>query len=125
MKKRIKKWEKLTNELVGSWIYKYFELSDDKEIYFDWVTVGGVFNFADYWFDLNTVLECYELDITKKQLFEWYDSSLLQEIDLPLREFILSPAKREEARKKHLAELEERVKTAKEELEKALEEYEG
>lgn len=123
MKKKIEKWGDLTNQIVAGWIYKYFELSDDEEIYFDWVTVGGVFNFAAYWFDLNTVLECYELDITKKQLFEWYDKSLLQEIDLPLREFILSPAKREEARVKHLAELEERVKTAKKELEKAIYEY--
>lgn len=99
MKKKIEKWKHLTDEIVAVWIYKYFELNDKEEIYFDWVTVGGVFNFADYWFDLNTVFDCYELGVSKEQLFLWYDTSLEQLTDLSLSEFILSSAKREEARK--------------------------
>lgn len=123
MKNKIKVWESLTNEIVAGWIYKYFEIEDSEEIYFDWVTVGGVFNFADYWFDFSTVLECYELGVTRGQLFEWYDKTLLQEIDLPLSDFILSPQKRLKKEQEYLQELKERVIFAQNEFNKALEEY--
>lgn len=122
VKRDIEKWKTLTDKLTSYWIKDYFGLEEDE--YVDWVDIGGVFNFADYWFSFSNVLDCYELGVTRKQLFEWYDKSLTQEIDLPLREFIISPKKLKQQREKHLEELKQRIEVAKEEFEKALEEYE-
>lgn len=123
MKDNITRWTDLTNEITESWIKDYFELDEDEYIDADWVEIGGVFNFADYWFSFSSVLDCYELGVTKKKLFEWYDKSLTQEIDLPLREFIISPKKLKEQKKKYLEDLKQKVELAKEELEKAIKDY--
>lgn len=108
------------DKLVVKWLEDYFEAE-----YFDytWINFGDIFQFADYYVNVSTILECYEHNISKEQFFLWYDSSLEQQTTVSISDFILSPAKREEARKKYLEELKERVKTAKEELNKALEEY--
>lgn len=123
MENKIKTWENLTNEIVANWIYKYFEIDDDEDIYFDWVQIGEVFQFADYWFSFSTILECYKLNVAKEQLFSWYDSSLQQGATIPLSDFILSPKKRLKKEQKYLQELRERVLLAQNEFDKALEEF--
>lgn len=128
MKEKLIHWENLTNEITEQWIREYFEIEEDEHehIYFDWVSVGGVFNFADYWFDFNTILDCYEHKITKEQLFNWYDFCLSNHsVNISLVKYILSPQERKEQEEKHLEELKERVKIAKEEFDKALENYEN
>ena len=74
----IAKWINLTNDITEQWIRDYFEIQEDETIYFDWVAndVGSIFEFADYFFDFNTVLKCYELEISKEQLINWYDFCL-------------------------------------------------
>ena len=119
MKNKIQDWENLTNEIVAGFIYKYFEIEDDEEIYFDWVQIGEVFQFNDYWFSFSTILECYELNVSKEQLFEWYDKTLLQEIDLSLSHFILSPEKRLKEEQKYLERLKNNVTFAEQEFQKA------
>jgi hypothetical protein len=118
--KKINEWIKLTDEIVDLFLRKYF---DDNDPYYTWVTMGGVFNYGDYWFDFPTVLDCYRLEATKEQLINWYDSSLEQRHDLSLEDFILSPQKRKEQEEKYLQELKERVIFAEETFKKALEEY--
>lgn len=123
----IAKWQNLTNEITENWIRDYFEIEEDEQIYFDWVAndTGTIFNFADYWFDFNTVLKCYELGITKEQLFGWYDFCMENNsVNISLAKFILSPEERKEAEKKYLMELKDRVDSAEETFKKALEEYE-
>ena len=122
MENKIKDWEDITNEIVAGWIYKYFEIEEDEEIYFDWVTIGEVFQFSDYWFSFSTVLECYELNVSKEQLFSWYGSTLLQEIDLSLCDFILSPQKRLKKEQESLQKSKERTIFAEETFIKALNE---
>ena len=122
MENKIKVWEDLTNEIVAGWIYKYFEIEEDEEIYFDWVTIGEVFQFADYWFSFSTVLECYELNVSKEQLFSWYDKTLLQESNLSLCDFILSPEKRLKKEEENLQKSKERTIFAEETFIKALNE---
>ena len=122
MENKIKVWEDLTNEIVAGWIYKYFEIEEDEEIYFDWVTIGEVFQFADYWFSFSTVLECYELNVSKEQLFSWYDKTLLQESNLSLSDFILSPEKRLKKEQEYLQKSKERTIFAEETFIKALNE---
>ena len=123
MEDKIKDWEDITNEIVAGWIYKYFEIEEDEEIYFDWVTIGEVFQFADYWFSFSTVLECYRLNVSKEQLFSWYDKTLLQESNLSLTQFILSPEEKLKKEKENLHILKERVNLAEQEFKKALEEF--
>lgn len=128
MKDKIKKFKSLTNEITENWIRDYFEVEEDEEIYFDWVAndVGGVFDFADYWFDFNTVLKCYELNISKENLFLWYDFCLSNHsINISLAKFILSPEEKKEQEEKHLEELKDRVRSAEETLKQALEKYEN
>jgi len=123
----IRLWQKSTNEITENWIRDYFEIEEDEEIYFNWVAddVGTIFEFADYWFDFNTVLKCYELDISKEQLFEWYDFCLEnQKVNISLAKFILSPKERKEQQKIALEQSKERLKFAEEEFKKALEKYE-
>lgn len=127
VKRDIEKWKSITDKITSNWIKEYFELEEDEYIDGDWVAndIGGIFNFADYYFDFNTVLKCYEMGITKKQLFAWYDFCLQNHsVNISLAKFILSPEERKEAEEKHLEELKERVKFAQEEFEKALREWE-
>lgn len=123
MKKEITTWENLTNKIVAGWIRKYFEIDDKEKIYFDWVEIGGVFSFADYWIDFSTVLECYRLNVRKEQFFSWYDETLEQQSDLSLSDFILSPKKRLKKEKEYLEKLKNNVTFAQEEFNKALKEY--
>ena len=123
MKDKILKWQRLTNEITENWIRDYFEIEEYEEIYFDWVAndTGTIFNFADYWFDFNTVLKFYELDITREQLFAWYNFRLdNHSVNISLARFILSPEERKQAEEKHLAELKERVKSAEKTLKEAI-----
>lgn len=120
MKEKIKQWRELTDEVVDQFLRDYF---DDNAPYWDWVSVGGVFNYGDYWFDFNIILDCYRLEVTEMQFMDWYDSSIEQQHDLSLEDFILSPQKRKQQEEKYLKELRQRVVEAEEILNKAMEEW--
>lgn len=78
------------------------------------------------YFNFDTVLKCYELGISKENLFLWYDWCLdNQSVNISLAKFILSPQERKEAEEKHLEELKDRVRSAEETLKQALEKYEN
>lgn len=124
----IRLWQKSTNEITENWIRDYFEVEEDEDIQIDWVAndFGGVFEFADMYFNFDTVLKCYELGISKENLFLWYDWCLdNQSVNISLAKFILSPQERKEAEEKHLEELKDRVRSAEETLKQALEKYEN
>lgn len=78
MDKDIDNWKILTDRITSNWIKDYFRLTLDDDFSVDWVAndIGGIFSFADYWFDFNTVLKCYELSISRENLFLWYDWNL-------------------------------------------------
>ena len=127
MDKDIDNWKILTDRITSNWIKDYFQLTLDDDFSVDWVAndIGGIFSFADYWFDFNTVLKCYELSISRENLFLWYDWNLTnKKVNISLAKFILSPQERKEAEEKHLAELKERVDLAEKEFKKAIEDYE-
>lgn len=122
----IAKWGNLTNEITEKWIRDYFETEEDEEVGFDWVAdeVGTVFQFADYFFNFNDALTCYKLDITREQLFTWYNFCLKsQKVNISLAKYILSPEERKQQEEKYLTELKERVISAEAIFYKALEEY--
>ena len=123
IKNEILEWENLTNKLTSRFLYDYF---DDVNPDYWWVAndVGGVLNYGDYWFNFNTVLTCYKLNITFEQLINWYDFCLEnQSVNISLAKYILSPQERREAEEKHLTELKERVEMAEKEFQKAIDEY--
>ena len=120
MKEKIKQWVVLTDGIVDQFLRDYF---DDNSPYWDWVSVGGVFNYGDYWLDFQIVLDCYRLGVTDIQLLNWYDSSIEQQHYLSLEDYIKSPQKRKEQEEKHLKELRQRVVDAEETLNKAMEEW--
>ena len=121
MKEKIKRWVVLTDGIVDQFLRDYF---DDNAPYWDWVQRGGVFQYNDLWLDFQTVLDCYRLGVTDMQLLNWYDSSLEQQHDLSLEDYIKSPQKRKHQEEKQLAELKQRVIEAEETLNKSMEEYE-
>lgn len=123
MENKIKAWEDLTNEITEDFIRYYFDISLNEEVYFDWVQIGEIFQFSDYWFSFADILECYRLNISKEQLFSWYDKTLLQEIDLPLCDFILSPQKRLKEEQEYLEKLKNNITFAEQEFNKALGEF--
>jgi len=120
MKDKIKQWGELTDEIVDQFLFDYM---DDNAPYWDWVSVGGVFQYNDLWLDFQIVLDCYRLEVTYEQLMSWYDSSIEQQHDLSLENYIKSPQKRKQQEEKYLAELKQRVVEAEETLKKAMEEY--
>ena len=120
MKEKIKRWVVLTDGIVDQFLRDYF---DDNTPYWDWVQRGGVFQYNDLWLDFQTVLDCYRLGVTDMQLLNWYDSSLEQQHDLSLEDYIKSPQKRKQQEEKYLAELKQKVEEAEERLNKAMEEY--
>lgn len=126
IKQCIAKWSNLTNEITENWIRDYFEIGENEEVELYWVanSVGTVFEFADYYFDFEVVLKCYELNISKETLFNWYFWCLQNEsVNISLAKFILSPEERKKQEEKHLAELKERVESAEEIFKQALENY--
>jgi hypothetical protein len=128
MKKKIREWEKITNQITEDWLTEVFELEDNEETDYWWVSdsVGTVFNFGDYWISFDSVLEYYKHNITPEQFKNWYNWSLEnQKVNISLARFILSPQEKEEQEKKQIEELRERVELAKKELEKAIEKYES
>lgn len=127
MKEKIEEWKSLTKLITENWIRKYFEIDKNEEITIDWMgnDVGGVFEFGDYYFDFNNVLDCQKHKITKKELFKWYDFWLSNsKIKLSLVRYILSPKERKEQEQKELQRCKENVEFAKKEFEKALNNYE-
>ncbi len=123
---KITTWKNLTSDITENWIREYFDWSEDEEVYFEWVNddVGGVFNFSDYWFSFDNVLDCYKHNISKEDLMRWYDWNLTnKKVNISLAKYILSPQERKEAEEKHLKELKERVEIAEKEFQKAIDEY--
>ena len=125
---KIIEWEDLTNKIVEDWICEVFILDDEEILYLtiDWVSdsVGGVFNFGDYFIGFDTVLDYYKHDLTPEKFFEWYDWCLSnQKVNISLARFILSPQEKKEQLKKQLEQSEQRLKEAEETFNKALEEF--
>ena len=123
IRKDINSWKRLTDKITTTWVKEYFELTSADDSSVDWVAddVGTIFEFADYFFDFNTVLKCYELDISKENLFLWYDFCLSNHsVNISLAKFILSPEDKKKAEEKHLEELKGRVEQAEKEFKKAL-----
>ena len=123
VREKIISWEKMTNNIVETFLYDYF---DDLDPDYWWVSddVGGVLNYGDYFFSFDTMITCYKLDITFEQFINWYDFCLSnQSVNISLAKYILSPQERREAEEKYLAELKERVEMAEKEFKKALDEY--
>ena len=126
MKNKLNKWEKLTDEIVEDWLVEVFELKEDEEADFWWVadSVGGVFNFGDYYVGFDTVLEYYKHNITPEQFKSWYDWCLEnQKVNISLAKYILSPQEKKEQLKKQLEASKQRLKEAEETFNKALEEF--
>lgn len=119
----IRLWQKSTNEITEQWIREYFDWSEDEEVYFEWVSdePGGVFNFSDYWFSFDNVLDCYKHKITREQLFTWYDYCLENQfVNISLAQFILSPEEKLKKEEENLQKSKERVNLAEQEFKKAL-----
>lgn len=124
--KQINKWKILTEDIVDIFIREYFEISDDEDVEISWVNedIGGIFEFADYFFSFADVLACYKHNITREQLFSWYEHCLTEPyINISLSKFILSPEKRLKEEQKSLEISKNNVIFTQEELEKQISNY--
>ena len=129
MENKVIEWEKRTNEIVEDWICEVFEIPEEERRYIivNWAadSVGGVFNFGDYFVSFDAVLEYYKHNLKPKDFFNWYDFCLTnQKVNISLACFILSPQEKKEQLKKQLEQSKERLQKAKEEFEKSLKEFE-
>lgn len=114
-------WKDTTNGIVKHFLYHYF---DDNNPLFDWVAneVGGVFCYGDYFFGFDDVITCFELAVTEKQLFDWYDFRV-RGGQINLKTFVTAPEIREQQEKKYIEELKQRVEQSRKELEEAIENF--
>lgn len=128
IQQEIRLWEKSTNEIAEQWIIDYFELSEEEVasgIDYYWIgdEFAKVFEFADYYIDFSNVLDCYKLNVSKEQFFDWYNKTVESNLELSLSDFMISPKKLKEKEEKHLKELKNRLEYAENELFKALNQY--
>lgn len=128
MENKVIEWEGLTNKIVEDWICEVFILDDEEILYLnvDWVadSVGGVFNFGDYFVGFDAVLDYYKHNLKPEDFFNWYDFCLEnQKVNISLARFILSPQEKKEQLKKQLEQSKERLKEAEETFNKALKEF--
>lgn len=124
--KAIQDWNNLTNKITEQFIFQYFELELDEELEWFWIAdeVGGVFEFSDYYFNFSDVLNCYKHNITKEQLFGWYEHNLTEPyVKISLSKFIISPEKRLENEQKSLQKTKQNLTFAQEEFNKALKQH--
>jgi len=66
-------WQKATNDLAQQFANKYFDGGE-----WHWVAdqIGGIYCIADYFFNLDRIVEALELNATTDQLLEFYDYEL-------------------------------------------------
>lgn len=85
MKKLLKKYEKLCDEMVVAFIGKYY--ADDEYpismIDYYWVgdLPGDIFTINDYWWDMEDLINIIRYNPTRKQLFDYYDYRLEKNMD--------------------------------------------
>ena len=124
MVEEVKKWNRLTNKITESWVTKYFQLEEDDSSEVDWIDIGGVFEYNDYYFSFDTVLDCYKHNIKREDLFNWFEYCLENpKIHISLYKYVLSPQEKAKKELESLEESKKRLKFAQEEFEKALENY--
>lgn len=122
----IEDWNKLTDKITQEWIRKYFDISLDEDLDYYWVSgdIGTVFEFSDYFFDFQNVLDCFKYNISKDNLFNWYEACLSDSsFSLSLSNFILKPEELKEQQKLSLKRAEENLELAEKEFKKAIEKY--
>ena len=119
----IARWTNLANEITEQWIRDYFEIEEDEHIYFDWITLGSIFQFSDYYINFEDILECRRLDVKPDVFLRYYDFCLETQSHMKLEDFILSPKKLKEKEEKYLQELKENLIFAEETLKQAIENY--
>lgn len=122
--KLLKQWESTTNKLIEVFLIKYFELEDeDMPLDYYWIggDVGGVLEFADYYFNLGDIKLCLEKDIPKEKFFAWYHWCLEEHDEhINLQSFVWGAA---EIKQKEIEDLEERIKFIEERLDEQLKRY--
>lgn len=116
----VERWKTLTDKIVQKFIERYFDI--DSCVDAQWVDTFHIFEVNDYFFNFSDAVFCLENDVLEDKLFDWYDKSVTQEINMSLKDFLESPEKLKEQRENHLKELEKRVKVAEKEFKKALSE---
>lgn len=72
MNKFIANYEIACFELAQAFVNCYFE----KDTEFDWVDIGAVLNVGDFYFDNQSIITAIEMNVSKDDLFEHYDSAL-------------------------------------------------
>lgn len=122
----IEEWNKLTDKITQEWIRKYFKIPEDEELSYYWIAnqIGTVFEFADYWFDFQNVLDCYKYDISRENLFDWYDACLSDSsFSLSLKNFILKPEELKEQQRLRVHRANQALKIAEKEFKEAMQKY--
>lgn len=75
--KVITNWRKATEALAKVFTKKYFpDEVYGKDTFWVGDEIGGVFSVSDYFFDVNRMIECLELNATFEQLSDYYYDSL-------------------------------------------------
>ena len=74
MNTKLLKWEEVSDELAFYFVERYFGVDVD----FYWIAdeVGGTISVADYFFNMNDIVEFIRYKYSRKQMFEYYDMAL-------------------------------------------------
>lgn len=72
------KYNNLVNEYLEAFVGKYYTFDDGSKADTYWVTndIGGVAEIGDEFYNFSDIKYCVDNDVTKEQLFSWYDYTL-------------------------------------------------
>lgn len=76
MIKYLKEWENKTLQLGDYFVKRYFGKKENVEYYWIADDVGGVLAVADYFFNLNDIVEFLRYHYSKDMMFKYYDYAL-------------------------------------------------
>jgi hypothetical protein len=96
--KELVKWERETNELAKNFIVRYFCTGKTTLPEVDWYwiggRIGGVLEVADYFFDMDMIVDSFRFKVGSRKLFAYYDYRLVERnvahIPANLRSFKMS-----------------------------------
>ena len=80
--KKLKEWEKVTNELVDYFRKKYFG-NDASDFYWVADQIGGVYVINDYFLGLDDIVDFVKYKYSEKDMFDYYNYRLEEQMKEP------------------------------------------
>lgn len=76
MIKYLKEWEEKTSQLTDYFVERYFGKKEDVDYYWVADDIGGCLSVADYFFNIEDIVDFIKYHYSKDMMFKYYDYQL-------------------------------------------------